>query len=138
MNTSIILTDLKAKGHRITKARAAMVEMFVLHTAPLTAKDVEDYFEKRKLSVNKATIYRELTFLLEEQILHIVHLSPDILYYELSGRKHHHHVVCTSCGKIEDINVKREETLIDAVAQKTNFRIDSHSLEFFGHCNNCR
>jgi Fe2+ or Zn2+ uptake regulation protein len=88
--------------------------------------------------VNKATIYREITFLLEQMIITVVHLSPDILHYELTGRLHHHHVVCTNCGKIEDINVKKEETLIEAVAKKTNFTINGHLLEFYGHCVDCK
>jgi Fe2+ or Zn2+ uptake regulation protein len=46
MDTSDILKGLKEKNHRITKAREAIIEMFVLHTAPLTAKDVEVYLEK--------------------------------------------------------------------------------------------
>ncbi len=138
MHTSTIINQLKQNKHRITKAREAIIEMFVLHTSPITAKDVEEYLEKRNITVNKATIYREITFLINEKIITEVHLSADILYYEIQGRPHHHHVVCTNCGKIEDIHIKKEDGLIEAVAKKTQYRIDQHSLEFYGFCVNCK
>jgi Fe2+ or Zn2+ uptake regulation protein len=137
MQSSLYIQQLKNKGHRITKAREAIIDMFVLHASPVTAKQIEDYLLKRSIEVNKATIYREITFLSKEHIISEVYLSPNMLFYELSDRSHHHHVICITCGRIEDIHVNKEENLIDVIEKKTNYKMAGHLMEFYGTCHNC-
>ncbi len=90
-----------------------------------------------KLKVNKTTVYRQLDKLLDEDKILEVELGDGKKRYEIKSRGHHHHIVCKKCGLIEDLELD-EKMLISRLSKKTNFKIESHNLEFFGLCINCR
>jgi Fe2+ or Zn2+ uptake regulation protein len=90
-----------------------------------------------KLKVNKTTVYRQIDKLINENKITEVELGDGKKRYELKSLDHHHHLVCKKCGKLEDIELN-ENDLLKEVAKRTNFVVDSHSLEFFGHCYNCK
>lgn len=90
----------------------------------------------KKIGVNKTTVYRQIEKLLERNILTEIDFGDGKKRYELKSLGHHHHIVCKNCGKLEDIEID-EDNLIKSVIDKTNFKIESHSLEFFGKCLSC-
>lgn len=138
-NATEIISRLKIKGSRITPIRKKIVEVFSKSSFPISAPDLIENFAKEKIDVNKTTIYRELDFLLEEDIIGEVEFGEGKKRYELNTGKHHHHLVCLNCKKVEDVSLKtdlsEEEKLIE---KSTGFKIQSHSLEFFGYCKNCQ
>ncbi len=89
-----------------------------------------------KLKVNKTTVYRQVEKLLAEGILIEVELGDGKKRYELKSLVHHHHLVCKKCGSLEDISLD-ERIILDEVSKKSNFKVEDHSLEFFGICVNC-
>lgn len=88
---------------------------------------------------NKTTVYRELEFLKKMGYVKELTLRNDVALYELSG-PHHHHFVCVECGMVRDIEVKDESFSCEErrLEREEGFRVLDHSLEFFGHCWNCR
>jgi Fur family ferric uptake transcriptional regulator len=67
--------------------------------------------------------------------------------YELaSGNKkdHHHHLICTKCGKVIDYNdfMNEEIELVkkveQALSEKYDFEINDHNIQFYGLCNKCK
>lgn len=90
----------------------------------------------KKIGVNKTTVYRQIEKLLEKKILTEIDFGDGKKRYELKSLGHHHHIVCKNCGKLEDIEID-EDNLIKSVTGKTSFKIESHSLEFFGKCLSC-
>ncbi len=89
-----------------------------------------------KLKVNKTTVYRQIDKLLQENKIIEVELGDGKKRYELKDLKHHHHLVCKKCGNIDDIEID-EKMILGSLSKKTSFKIESHSLEFFGTCVNC-
>lgn len=89
-----------------------------------------------RLKVNKTTVYRQLDKLLEENKIIEVELGDGKKRYELKDLDHHHHLVCKKCGKIDDIELD-EKIIISELSKKTKFKVESHSLEFFGTCVDC-
>ena len=87
-----ILKELRGQGHRITAVRREMVKMLVNAKAPLAASDILKVLQKEKLKANKTTVYRELEFLVEQNIAQEVEFGDKKKRYEISD-KHHHHVV---------------------------------------------
>ncbi|PIS41091.1 MAG: hypothetical protein COT25_04945 [Candidatus Kerfeldbacteria bacterium CG08_land_8_20_14_0_20_42_7] len=135
-----IIQHLRARGFRITKTREAMIELFTEVQKPISANLVLTKLQKNfSFSVHKVTIYRELDFLEEEKILQSVDFGDLKKRYELRFRAHHHHVVCTSCHRIEDVvllgHLKKE---IATIQKQKHFCVTSHALEFFGLCAKCR
>ena len=51
---------------------------------------------------------------------------------------HHHHVVCSRCGRATDIADAGLTTVVDDIEARTGYRIDRHRLELFGVCPACK
>jgi Fe2+ or Zn2+ uptake regulation protein len=133
MDTVIHL--MKEKGQRFTSQKK---EVFcALRHKPQTVLEILTLLNKKKISIDKATVYRILTNFVALGVAREVFLDDRETRFELLGEKHHHHLVCEECGGIEDV-VFCEDVLLDEVKKQSSFKIKSHSLEFFGICRNCQ
>jgi Fur family transcriptional regulator, ferric uptake regulator len=129
---------LETASLKNTKPRLAVLSAFEKSRRPLTASDIEETLIREKVKADTATIYRILETFEKNGILKKIYVHEDKLSYELTSLPHHHHLVCTSCGTIQGIAVSQEEKLIKDFQKTTEFKIKSHSLEFFGLCKNCK
>ncbi len=128
---------LRDAGLRATPGRIALLAVLERTSVPLTAAEIE---KKLKGKLNQVTVYRALEALIASGIVRRVNLEHDHAHFELvHGREHHHHAVCRSCGKVEDIEVPhtaRPEH--EALKRATQFAaLDSYALDFFGTCKSC-
>jgi len=134
-----ILQSLQRKGHKLTKVRKAIIQMLLAGRSPCAAPEMLARLADLGLAVNKTTVYRELLFLKERKVITELEFGEGKKRYELMPKDHHHHLVCVSCKKIEDIplhkDLDREE---QAIAKQKRFKILNHSLEFFGLCAKCQ
>lgn len=127
---------LKNSDIRVTSSRVMILENFYKTKRPIRAEDV---YLNLKNKLDEATVYRTLSSFEKNKIIRRVNLKKDSAYFELNN-DHHHHIVCESCGKIEDFreNVEIEKILKKIVEGSSNFKnINEHSLELFGLCNFC-
>ncbi|PIR03593.1 MAG: hypothetical protein COV59_05385 [Candidatus Magasanikbacteria bacterium CG11_big_fil_rev_8_21_14_0_20_39_34] len=134
-----IILQLKEKGYRSSNARNILLEAVYESREPLSVADFQKIFAKRKVKVNRTTIYRELNLLKKESVLIELQLKDGKRRYELEDRAHHHHIVCIRCQKVEDVMVCHTRTLIGKVLkQAKNFsEIVNHTSDFFGLCKKC-
>lgn len=132
-----ILQKIKADGYRLTKIRKAMVMILCNQRCLIASSDMQTRLSKSHIKADRTTIYRELRFLLEKNIIRKIQLGDDKTYYEISA-EHHHHLVCTKCNKIKEIVIgKHLEEQEKKIYKKEKFKITSHSLEFYGLCHKC-
>lgn len=132
------LHTLKSQGYRITQARAALINLLEQTSHPVTAQAISRILKKIGMSVNITTVYREIEFLLSHGIIETVPLVPHELHYELAGRPHHHHILCVTCGTIQDVRMDTEQELIHVAQHTTSYKIRSHTLTFYGVCPTCQ
>ncbi len=137
MNSDLTISSLQDKGHKITKVRRGVIKIFSDVSIPLSANQIEQRLKKADLNVNKATIYRELQFLLKNEFLVEVYLHPNEVSYESSELKHHHHLVCDRCGSVDNVTNCLADELEGEIYKKKGFRIKKHTLEFYGTCAKC-
>lgn len=137
MSLNINLSRLQDQGQRITKIRRAVLEVFSQMTQPIGAEEIENILKDRHVSVNRATIYRELQFLAENEYILSVNLYPNRLTYESTDLAHHHHLVCDSCGGIDNVTNCLIDNLEREIYKKKGFKISRHMLEFYGTCPAC-
>ncbi len=131
-----ILDTLKNKGYRITKPRQEILK--ILEGYPITVNDIFTTLKHKKLSADLASVYRSMELFKKIGIVEEVELGDGKRRYELiDADNHHHHIVCNSCGVIEDITVQ-EDKILNEVKNKSNFQITKHSLKFFGICKSCQ
>lgn len=89
-------------------------------------------------SVSRATVYRTLSLLVEGGFLESLDAGGGELVYEhVLGHRHHDHVVCLSCGKIEEFSDERIEELQRQNCARLGFELVSHVLKLSGYCRAC-
>lgn len=134
-----ILENLREKGFRLTRVRKALIEIFETLKVPLSVPQLKILLQEQGLTPDKTTLYREISFLMEQNLVVGIELGEGKKRYESAQHGHHHHLVCLRCDNIEDIEVeadlKDEEKRI---LKLKGFEVQHHALEFFGLCKRCR
>jgi Fe2+ or Zn2+ uptake regulation protein len=137
MNLELTLSSLQDKGYRLTRVRTEIVKIFSFSAKPLSANEIEEKLLRVEVPVNKATIYRELQFLLTNGYIIEVYLHPSEVSYESAELKHHHHLVCDTCGSVDNVTNCLANELEADIYKKKGFKIKRHTLELYGTCSNC-
>lgn len=130
---------------KITPSREAIVEVLQEKGKHLSAEEIYISLQEKQKKVGIATVYRNLELLTRMGIAHRVNFGDGKEYYEIARvpTLHHHHLVCTSCGKVIDYRDFRQtenafvERLGRALEKKYGFVIQSHQLYFYGLCKEC-
>jgi len=132
--------SLKKKGYRSSNLREAVLTILKQNTGPIAISVLTSGLEKLDLKPNKTSIYREVDTLLEEHIIEEFDLGEGKKRYELKPAKgHHHHLICTSCGKVECLEMDSDlEKLTKQIELNTNYKISKHNLDFEGLCPKCK
>ena len=133
------LSLIKSRKKRITKARKSVIDTIYNYAKPVSAPEILKKLHKSGLKVNKTTIYRELNFLLGQNLVREVKISPYIIHYESANLGHHHHLICDNCGSVEEIVCDELEVPMVKLQKRVshNFSIKKHNLEFYGTCAGC-
>ncbi len=132
-----ILQTMKNDGFRLTKIRTAMVKILFDEHRPLTSSDIRAHLSSLRIKADRTTVYRELLFLAERDVVKTVQFADHKVHYEICV-EHHHHLVCTKCNKVTEIVLGNHlEEQEREIYQRENFKVISHSLEFYGLCGNC-
>jgi Fur family ferric uptake transcriptional regulator len=88
--------------------------------------------------VSRATVYRTLDLLVKGGFLGALDTGQGELVYEhVLGHDHHDHMICISCGRIEEFHDERIEELQRVAAQKHGFTIERHLHRLMGYCRAC-
>ena len=121
---------------RLTAQRQAILDLINASSIHWDAEAVARALADSGHSVGIATIYRGLSALAAEGLIESIQLA-DKKRYERADKSHHDHMVCTSCGRIEEFAHETIEALQHAAANKKGFVISGHQLVIFGLCADC-
>ncbi len=134
-----VQTKIQVSG-RPSKIRQLLFDIFSMNHKPLSVAELLSSLEEKGTEVNKTTVYREIQSLLEKQVVNAVFVDETHTKYELNIN-HHHHLVCKGCGEIEEVEFDSIEKIFPLfekkLKQKKKFQSITHTLEFFGVCQNC-
>jgi Fur family ferric uptake transcriptional regulator len=127
---------LRKSGHKATPSRLAILEVFQKAKEPLSAQGIIGLLSR---NVDQATIYRTLKSLKEKGIIKQIDLRHNHAHYELTDIADHHHLICLSCGKIENVEHHNVEAMERTILQNAKHfaEIKQHTLEFYGICKAC-
>lgn len=88
--------------------------------------------------VSRATVYRTLALLVEGDFLESLDTGQgELLYEHVLGHRHHDHIVCLDCGRIEEFYDADIERLQEEAASRKGFELVYHNLRLFGLCSSC-
>jgi len=128
------IKQLNSVGLKATSARLLILRTFSEKCHPLCAEEV---YKKLKRDLDLVTVHRSLTTFEKVGIIQKVDLRQNSQYYEL--KNHHHHLVCKTCGIIEEFDICDIDKLSSKVLHESkNFsEINQHLFELFGTCKKC-
>lgn len=129
---------LSEEGHRYTGPRDAVIRALVAAAGPVNADALAD--EVRRQRVDRSSVYRTLGLLVELGLARRVEFAEGAARYELAEPliDHHHHLVCTRCGRIDELPGCDLASIHRLVARRSGYAIAAHRLDFFGTCPACR
>jgi Fur family ferric uptake transcriptional regulator len=134
------LTDrLRRKSRKITGPRQAILEILRRHPHPMSNKEI--FAALPKGDCDLATVYRSMHLLEGMRIVQRFDLGDGVARYELLAEGddgHHHHLVCTRCATVVEIEECFTRDFEKKIAARNGFKGISHKLEFFGICPQCQ
>lgn len=130
------LAQLQAKGYKLTRSRREIIDALFGRCRAVTAAELHSLLADPAVSL--ATVYRTLETLVEIGVVETVAHPGDERQYLACSLEHHHHVICTQCGRVELFDECLIGPLQELVEARTNFAIDEHTLEFKGRCAACK
>jgi Fe2+ or Zn2+ uptake regulation protein len=135
-----VATRLRQVQQRYTKGRQALVDVLAGAGRPLSIPEIL----AADPSIPQSSVYRNLTVLEQADVVRRLRGGDEFSRFELAEdlTTHHHHLVCVSCGSVDDYTVplRFERTMakaIDEVAAETGFRAEFHRLDLVGVCARC-
>ena len=129
---------LDRAGHFVTAPRRAVAEMLAERDEHFTALDLVGEAKRRRLGVGRATVFRALEIFEELGLVERIDLPNGTHAYVVCQPSHHHHVVCTNCGRTAEVGDLGLDVIADEVRSQTGFVLDSHRIELYGLCEDCR
>jgi Fur family ferric uptake transcriptional regulator len=138
---------LKGCGHRLTVPRQAILDVLSNTQEHPSAEDIYLSVHKIYPSIGLTTVYRTLELLVQNGLVFKFDFGDGRARYELSENPgsigHHHHLVCTGCGRITNYAdfIDEEKELLkkteQALSKKYRFQILNHLIQFYGICDQC-
>lgn len=130
---------LRTRELKLTTQRERIFERAFSTHEHFSAEQLYDWMrEEPGPRVSRATVYRTLGLLLEGGFIGSLDTGRGELVYEhLLGHRHHDHMVCMECGRIEEFHDERIEALQREACERKGFVLVSHSHRLVGHCRSC-
>jgi Fur family ferric uptake transcriptional regulator len=138
VETMKILAALETAGYRLTTPRRALAALIASRPGHFTADELVGEARRQRLGVTRATAFRSLEVLTELGLVERLDMpSGEHAFVACDPGGHHHHIVCSSCGRSAEIHDSGIEALAARIARQTGYRLDGHRLELYGLCSTC-
>jgi Fur family ferric uptake transcriptional regulator len=132
------IDELKSTGLKATLPRLKILEIFQTGTQRhMTAEDVFRVLLNDHSDIGLATVYRVLTQFEQAGILERSHFESGKAVYELNEGTHHDHLICTSCGRVEEFYDAEIERRQQMIAKDKGWILQDHAMSLYGLCSNC-
>ncbi len=131
--------DLKKAGLKATVPRLKILE--ILETRKdqhMTAEDVYKALLEGNEEIGLATVYRVLTQFEAAGLVARHHFEGGQSVFELDHGEHHDHILCVSCGRVDEFVDEVIEKRQRQIAEKAGYEITDHSLYIYGICAECQ
>jgi Fur family ferric uptake transcriptional regulator len=127
-------------GVRIRPTRQRLLVLQALAAEPhdATAQELHARLRERGERVGLATVYRTLSLLTERDVVDELSHQAGESCYRLCSPGHHHHLVCTGCHRVEELEDCAIDDWVASVSTARGFSPTSHALEVSGVCPECR
>ena len=116
---------------RLTPQRRAVIDAVESQDGAFTVVDVFERARRKEPRLGIATVYRTVELLRDAGSVRQLAGA-----YVRCHSGHHHHLVCTSCGAVEETDLCGAPSAA-LLERKHGFRAESHELDVYGLCARC-
>jgi Fur family ferric uptake transcriptional regulator len=134
-----LTAQLRERSRKITGPRQAVLDILRRHPHPMSIKEIFEALPKGDCDL--ATVYRSMHLLEGMKMVKRFDLGDGSARFELLAEGddgHHHHLVCTRCSAVVEIDECFTRELEEKIASRNHFTAITHRLEFFGICPECQ
>ncbi len=137
---SAVLGEVIAeRGLKHSRQRELIAETFFAMGGHVPVEALLERVRRLDARVSPATVYRTMKLLAESGLAVARQFGEGQTLYEPGADRHHHdHLICTRCGRIVEFENEKIEELQRRVAESHGFEVESHKLELYGRCAECR
>lgn len=129
---------LAEAGERVTRQRLLVADELAAAGRQLTADQLYDGLRRREPGIGRATVFRTLETLVDAGVARRLEQDGHVYAYVACLPEHHHHLSCTRCGRVEEIDEAYIQPIAERLAADLGFEIDDARLDFYGRCSTCR
>jgi Fur family ferric uptake transcriptional regulator len=129
---------LSAAGERVTRQRLIVADALARAGRQLTAAELYEQLRRAEPSLGRATVFRALERLVEVGVARRLELEGHVYAYVACEPTHHHHLSCSSCGRVEEIPESWVSPIAARASRQLDFEIDDARVDFYGRCAECR
>jgi Fur family ferric uptake transcriptional regulator len=129
---------LARRGVRVTRRRLEVLAELSRERDDVTAQALWRRLRERDSQTGLATVYRTLALLADQGVVDTLSHHGTELCYRLCTESHHHHLVCSSCHRVVEVEQCGLGNWLDTVTAQHGFVATDHSVEITGLCRACR
>lgn len=123
----------------VTRQRDLVAETVFASPDHVSAAAVHQRLGRAGHRIGTATVYRTLDLLVESGLIRRHEFGDGFRRYEgATPQGSHGHLVCASCGGVEEFTNERLERMLPIIADEQHFRYTRHRVELHGTCQSCR
>jgi Fur family transcriptional regulator, ferric uptake regulator len=125
-------------GYRLTLPRRAVADLVAARDGHFTAAELVADGRRRHPGIGRATVFRALDLFASLNLVERVDLPDGDHAYVACDAVHHHHAICTGCGRSLDVHDQGLADVLATIGSRSGFRVTAHRLEVFGLCAACQ
>ena len=132
---------IETQSQRQTRSRnqiANRLSELADQRADFTVEGLWHDLQQTNPHLGRATVFRVVDTLVNEGLLNRIEFTDGSHIYRVCGDEHHHHLACTQCHRVLDINFCIPDEQFEQVGQQADFIIQGHTLTIFGVCADCQ
>jgi Fur family transcriptional regulator, ferric uptake regulator len=123
----------------VTRPREWIASVLGREPRFLSAAQIHQRLKRAGARVSLSTVYRTLDHLQSKgDVAARADGDGEVSYMLCEPERHHHHAICRSCGRVEDVDCAAMEQFTEALRSLHGFELDGHAIEFSGKCRACR
>ena len=125
-------------GYRLTAARQVIIDTLVASHGHITADDLAALVHETSPQIGRMTVYRTLDLLCDLGLVRPIYQGTGAAHYVLLEGGSHHHFICTNCHRVFEFERCGASDLAQTLGRQFNFEVQSHLLEIYGLCEDCK
>ncbi len=124
-------------GLKVTPQRSAIFAMLAATDSHPSPEEVYSAIRKSTPSISLATVYKILELFHNRGFIRRVSTLDQVTRYDANVEPHHH-LICSHCGRIQDIDVEAIAGRPPEMPMLPDFQVSDYEIQFHGACSECR